>query len=250
MSTARLIIDPPASGIWNMAVDEALLQSAAERGITTLRLYQWEVPTLSLGYFQSAADREQHAASRDCLLVRRASGGGAIVHDRELTYSLTVPLSDSRLSSATDLYDAVHLSLVECFAEFGIRTSFYGKEEYNSQTPTSDGEPFLCFQRRACGDIVSGNVKVVGSAQRRRRGAVLQHGSILLSRSDSAPELQGLREVAGRPMPAAAIAERWPRLLAQPCGVVWKADTLTGQESNAAIAAADRFAGTDYVRKR
>ncbi len=84
LQTARLIIDPPAAGRWNMAVDEALLLSAASRRTVTLRVYQWEVPTLSLGYFQPHAQREQHASSRHCPLVRRATGGGAIVHDRRI----------------------------------------------------------------------------------------------------------------------------------------------------------------------
>src|SRR5688500_9559950 len=101
MSALRVITDPPASGAWNMAVDEALLESAATGSVATLRFYEWHEPTLSLGYFQPAADREQHAASRACPLVRRASGGGAIVHDRELTYSLAWPLRDVRAKAAT-----------------------------------------------------------------------------------------------------------------------------------------------------
>jgi lipoate-protein ligase A len=107
MSSARLIIDPPASGAWNMAVDEALLRSAAQRGTATLRFYQWSEPTLSLGYFQAADDRQQHFASLACPLVRRASGGGAIVHDRELTYSLAMPLSNTRTAQATRLYEGI-----------------------------------------------------------------------------------------------------------------------------------------------
>src|SRR5882724_9809402 len=99
MEHLRLIIDPPAHGAWNMAVDEALLESAAVDGIATLRLYQWSEPTLSLGYFQPAADRQTHPASRECPLVRRASGGGAILHDRELTYSLAIPEKSARAAT-------------------------------------------------------------------------------------------------------------------------------------------------------
>src|SRR5688500_2618026 len=108
MLNVRLINDPPAPGAWNMAVDEALLESAAERGIATLRLYRWSEPTLSLGYFQAAGDRIQHPASLGCPMVRRASGGGAIIHDSELTYSLAIPQPDVRAHAATDLYEAVH----------------------------------------------------------------------------------------------------------------------------------------------
>src|SRR5688572_3671775 len=93
MPHARLIIDPPARGAWNMAVDELLLEEAC-RGARALRLYQWSEATLSLGYFQAAAERTEHTASRDCPLVRRASGGGAIVHHRELTYCLAMPVAE------------------------------------------------------------------------------------------------------------------------------------------------------------
>ena len=90
-SPCRLIDDGAAIGARQMALDEALLESAAERGSATLRFYRWSEPTLSLGYFQDYAERDSHAASRNCALVRRQTGGGAILHDRELTYSLAIP---------------------------------------------------------------------------------------------------------------------------------------------------------------
>ena len=74
-----------------MAVDEVLLDAAAVREQLSLRFYGWSEPTLSLGYFQRVADRKQHIASRECPLVRRLSGGGAILHDDELTYSFATP---------------------------------------------------------------------------------------------------------------------------------------------------------------
>src|SRR5687767_3136581 len=116
MEDVRLLIDLPASGAWNMAVDEVLLETAAAGGGAALRLYAWEAPTLSLGYFQAAADRTQHSASQECPLVRRSSGGGAIVHDQELTYSLALPQHGPHKPSAAELYDLVHESLVATFA--------------------------------------------------------------------------------------------------------------------------------------
>ena len=77
MTVARLIVDPPARGTWNMAVDEALLHSCGHTGSRCLRIYAWAAPTLSLGYFQAYADRQSHRASQDCAVVRRATGGGA-----------------------------------------------------------------------------------------------------------------------------------------------------------------------------
>ena len=92
---ARLILDEPSSGAWNMGVDEALREWAETAGGLGLRFYQWAPATLSLGYFQTHRSRALHAGSAQLPLVRRASGGGAIVHDRELTYSLVGPTGRS-----------------------------------------------------------------------------------------------------------------------------------------------------------
>jgi lipoate-protein ligase A len=83
MPGLRLLIDPPAPGPWNMAVDDVLLDLAAATGQATLRFYQWQQPTLSLGYFQALDNRRQHAASQDCPVVRRATGGGGVLHHPE-----------------------------------------------------------------------------------------------------------------------------------------------------------------------
>src|SRR5262245_22040097 len=104
----RLILDSPSPGAWNMAVDEVLLVDAAENNVATLRFYGWNEPTLSLGYFQRYEDRQQHAASRECAIVRRQTGGGAILHDRELTYSLVLPPRHPFAKQNEKLYQAVH----------------------------------------------------------------------------------------------------------------------------------------------
>lgn len=196
--------DPPAAGAWNMAVDEMLLQRAAEQGIATLRFYQWSPATLSLGYFQHAEDRESHAASRSCPLVRRSSGGGAILHDRELTYSLSLPMSHPLAADPETLYRETHGSLVRTLADFGITATL------NEQTLVGlGGEPFLCFQRRSVGDVVVGAHKVCGSAQRRNKGAILQHGSVLLAASPYAPELPGLTDLAAQPIDVAQLLDVW-----------------------------------------
>ena len=218
LSTCHLIVDPPASGAWNMAVDEALLAAAADEGTATLRLYQWIEPTLSLGYFQRYEDRQQHAASLASAVVRRSSGGGAILHDRELTYSLALP--ERLVPDPHRLYLQVHGALVEVLSQLaggqlGDRTLRICEQDAASP---ADGEPFLCFERRARGDVLlkcptnmagssrdsadgtaaePADWKLVGSAQRRRRGAILQHGSLLLGRSNAAPELPGLSDLTG-----------------------------------------------------
>src|SRR5688500_7762020 len=112
--------DPPARGSWNMALDEALLHRAAEGAPAVLRFYEWQEPTLSLGYFQRYADWVCHSASAGCAVVRRATGGGAILHDRELTYSCVLPPGHSLGRHAADLYNAIHDSIVAVLAEHGL----------------------------------------------------------------------------------------------------------------------------------
>jgi lipoate-protein ligase A len=185
-----------------MAVDETLLESAARENRLTLRSYQWSEPTLSLGYFQRYEDRQRHRASLAAVCVRRSTGGGAILHDRELTYSIAVPQSHALGRNAQQLYDALHQSLIDCLRKFGVADLCLAAE-------TSGSESFLCFQRRAIGDVLLGSHKVAGSAQRRRHSAVLQHGSILLSASQMAPELPGINDLTNATLTADELAARW-----------------------------------------
>ncbi len=117
MLSCYLIVDSPADGVWNMAVDEALLDAATVDGIATLRFYSWREPTLSLGYFQAHAERKLHAASLACPLVRRASGGGAILHDDELTYSIVLPQSHPAAARPDRLYQAFHQTLIDTLSD-------------------------------------------------------------------------------------------------------------------------------------
>ncbi|MFV1966566.1 MAG: biotin/lipoate A/B protein ligase family protein [Pirellulaceae bacterium] len=190
---AYLIHDVPATGTWNMAMDEALVEWAGRTGGTCLRFYQWSPATLSLGYFQTITSRQSHSASRDIPLVRRASGGGAIIHDRELTYSLVFPVTHRFAPQAQSLVRRFHGSLIAVLETHGIQAGLCGSSH---QLPR-EKEPFLCFLRRAPEDVLVSDHKVAGSAQRRHRGAVLQHGSILLDRSDFATELPGIAQAAG-----------------------------------------------------
>jgi lipoate-protein ligase A len=187
----RLIIDPPTLGAKNMSLDEALLHSvAAGTSPPTLRFYQWSEPTLSLGYFQKLEDRQQHTSSLACPIVRRSSGGGAILHDQELTYSIAMQVDD-RFGSR-ELYTQVHEALIEVLAGRSMVA-----ELFSGEPPAECRQAFLCFQRRTPGDVVLRGAKVCGSAQRRVGTAVLQHGSLILSQSRAAPELPGLRELGG-----------------------------------------------------
>jgi lipoyl(octanoyl) transferase len=216
MRSARLLLDPPASGSWNMAVDQALLESVARTGQMALRFYRWVQPTLSLGYFQSLRDRSLHPASRECPIVRRSTGGGAILHDQEITYSLCVPSSNRWAEAHEQLYWTVHGCIVEALSDWGIEAKLCRTlqktldgplENHKLDSPTGAGvqtnvtsfQPFLCFQRRSQGDIVYRADKICGSAQRRNQRSILQHGSLIFCQSKFAPELPGIDDLSGRP---------------------------------------------------
>ena len=192
MEFARLIIDPPAAGDWNMAVDEALLTSADTLGIASVRLYRWSEPTLSLGYFQRWEDRGSHPASIHLPLVRRSTGGGAIVHHHEITYSVSLPSTNRWSKHHEDLYWQIHRAISTYLNAAKIPSELFNDRLLSPR----DQEPFLCFQRRSAGDLTLDGFKILGSAQRRKRNALLQHGSLLLAQSERAPELPGLTELS------------------------------------------------------
>jgi lipoate-protein ligase A len=241
------LIDPPASGAWNMAVDEMLLESVAAEGGCWWRFYRWEEPTLSLGYFQTVEDRDRHPASRSCPVVRRFSGGGAILHDAELTYSFVVAAEHRLAKQREKLYRTVHDSLVEVLAGFGVQTSPWGDRPHGP----SEGNPFLCFQRRAAGDLVFGDVKIAGSAQRRARGAVLQHGSVLLARSTAAPELAGLADMADRAIDDQTLAESWLATLGDRLELDFVRATLSEtQRARAAALVQTKYAAEEWTLRR
>jgi lipoate-protein ligase A len=243
----RLLIDPPAPGPWNMAVDEVLLETAARWGDSTLRFYRWCEPTLSLGYFQQYADRFEHAASREATAVRRLTGGGAILHDHELTYSLSAPAGHPWVSERDRLYTTIHATLIDALAALGTHAALCQP----TPAPAGHSEPLLCFQRRAPGDVLIGATKVAGSAQRRRRGAVLQHGSVLLARSAAVPELDGLSELTGRAITADQLLAVWLPLLQTRLVADWQQAELSQQQRREAESLRrDRYAAAAWTEHR
>jgi lipoate-protein ligase A len=230
-----------------MAVDEALLRDVGRRGTPTLRIYRWAPPTLSLGYFQHAADRQRHGPSAMCPLVRRPSGGGAILHDHELTYSYVTPAVNRLFRGGHDLYDVFHTTLINSLSELGIHTSLC---EHADDHPVSE-QPFLCFRRRAVGDVLAGDEKVVGSAQRRHKTGVLQHGSLLLRRSAYAPELPGLAELARCDVDEDQVARLWVDQLSRRLGVEFTQEPLsTGELAAADCLVAEKFGRGDWNLRR
>ncbi|MFQ5807172.1 MAG: biotin/lipoate A/B protein ligase family protein [Phycisphaerae bacterium] len=172
--------DPALDGPTNMARDEHLLYSEAYRP-AAVRIYAWSPPTISLGCFQFYAQvAELPAEVRYLPVVRRPTGGGAILHDREVTYCLVVDDSLPIARQApVELYRLVH----------GLwRDALSGNESRvelapdHFPLPSPRGGPFFCFEKPARTDLIIGSDKLLGSAQRRIRGRVLQHGSLLLGR--------------------------------------------------------------------
>ncbi|MBM3971431.1 MAG: lipoate--protein ligase family protein [Planctomycetes bacterium] len=185
----HVILDEPQTGVWNMAVDEALLEESLRSEVVFLRFYRWSEPTVSFGYFQSDEDLRHHPRLSKLPRVRRLSGGGAILHHHEQTYSCSLPPTHRLAQQPYQLYVEIHASFVAFLAEWGVQVTVRGS------TSAPRKEPFLCFLREAGPDLVVRGHKILGSAQRRRRGAVLQHGSFLLRASEYTPNLFGLCEL-------------------------------------------------------
>lgn len=249
MIACRVLPHESGDGPANMGLDEALLESvAADPTAAIIRTYTWTIPTLSLGYFQPIARAESERRWRDAPIVRRPTGGGALWHDREVTYAVVVPRDHPLARRSTDLYRAVHATIAGLLAEVGLDARRRGE----SDGPTEEGgKPFLCFLDRDAEDVVAGTAKIVGSAQRRRAGAVLQHGSVLLARSEVTPELPGAADVSG----CNADPLAWGRLLREaiPRGLGLLADEspLSDDERRRAESLADEvYRDPSWTRKR
>jgi lipoate-protein ligase A len=166
----------PLPGAENMARDLALLERAIKGEGPFLRVYGWARPTLSLGYFQKIEDvAEAGAAERLGVdVVRRFTGGGAILHHHEVTFAIALPAQHPWAQlDVNGSYLEITRPLLQLLRGRQVAAKFRG-----------EGAPVLktanCFAGSACPDLVIQGRKVFGSAQRRRQGAVLQHGSLLL----------------------------------------------------------------------
>ncbi|HMO15599.1 MAG TPA: hypothetical protein PKD64_16485 [Pirellulaceae bacterium] len=240
-----------------MSVDQALLESANHFGQVTFRWYRWQPATLSLGYFQPYRDRETHRPSITCDCVRRASGGGAILHDREWTYSLTLPARDRLATAHEVLVDLIHQAVIDALSRFNIAAQFfadYQAEQEPTQKEQNAPQPFLCFLRRSKNDLVIGDHKVLGSAQRRVDGALLQHGSILLQRSAFAPELPGILDLNRQPEATPderALFDQFNQSIADKLELTFEQTSLTESERQLAQTIEHaRFANQKWTQKR
>lgn len=163
-----------------MAVDEAILEAVgAGRVLPTLRLFAWQPPCLSLGYAQPAADADREALARQGWdLVRRPTGGRAILHTDELTYSVSAPYSEPRLAgSVTQSYQRISRAWLQALHRLGIPAEV--KEQYHLP-PGADPRGAVCFEVPSHWEITVLGKKLMGSAQARRQPGILQHGTLPL----------------------------------------------------------------------
>jgi lipoate-protein ligase A len=183
----RLLLDAAGSGPWNMAVDETLLRSAQRGAPPALRFYTWSGAWLSLGFAQRLdAARREACRGAGVGVVRRATGGSAVLHGEDLTYALAAP-AGALPEGLQATYALVGEALSAGLAALGIAA-----ERGARATAESGPRDFDCFQAPAAEEICVGGRKLIGSAQRRAAGGVLQHGSLRLR-----PDAPAARAAAG-----------------------------------------------------
>jgi lipoate-protein ligase A len=190
------------SGTENMRIDEALLEDVLRSGNAYLRLYCWDPPTLSIG-------RNQQDVFGHLPVVRRPTGGKAVWHDDEVTYAVAAPIA--LFGSLRNAYCEIHSRLAQALRTLGVAATL---APYGAPVRPSDG-PTSCFASPVGGEILVGGRKLVGSAQVRRAGAFLQHGSILLAGKQPGGRLETtLATELGRPVSfdelATAVVTHWP----------------------------------------
>lgn len=169
---------------FNMACDEALLMWHSEGKIApTIRFYGWNPPTLSIGYFQTAEKEINMDAVKEQKLgfVRRPTGGRAVLHDKELTYSVIVSEDHPKMpTSVTEAYRVISEGILEGFKNLGLDAYFAIPKTSGELEELRNPRSSVCFDAPSWYELVVEGRKVAGSAQTRQKGVILQHGSILL----------------------------------------------------------------------
>ncbi len=174
----RLLITSPTDGATNMAIDEAILYALAEgNGQPTLRFYAWSPPCLSLGYNQHWQDVNETACQRmGYTWVRRATGGRAILHTNELTYSIITRSDDPRVAGGVvESYRQLSRGLL-----LGLRRLGAQAAQSKGNMPKNPAQGAACFDTPSHYEVTLNGKKLIGSAQVRRKGMVLQHGTLPL----------------------------------------------------------------------
>ncbi|MBA3471579.1 MAG: lipoate--protein ligase family protein [Herpetosiphonaceae bacterium] len=259
----RLIISPPLDGPTNMALDHALARSVgAGQAPLTLRLYRWRPACLSLGYFQRLREIKLAACQAAGVdVVRRPTGGRAILHADELTYSLAAPATHPRLSGRVlDSYRVISAALLAGLQQLGVAAEW-------AATAAAGATSAACFDTPADYEITVAGRKLVGSAQTRTSGAILQHGTLLLSAdvdqlyalldlpglsaADLAARMIALDEASGRSISFEQAAEGLIAGFTQAWGASFARSAPTAAEWQLAEQLrADRYANPAWTERR
>ena len=179
MTPWRPLITPPARGAWNMAVDESILEHVGRgASLPTLRLYAWDPACLSLGHAQPFADVDTtRLKERGWEVVRRATGGRAILHTDELTYSVIAPNDEPSVAgSVLESYNRLAQALL-----LGVKNLDLPVEMKEGKTDGTSTPNPVCFEVPSAYEITVDGKKLIGSAQARKKEGVLQHGSLPLT---------------------------------------------------------------------
>ncbi|MFT4710658.1 MAG: lipoate-protein ligase A [Bacteroidia bacterium] len=257
----RLITTWDAAPGWNMALDEALLLAAS--AVPVLRFYTWSPDTLSLGYFQRIADvpaaLAHQAAAIDAeppasfagpapgALVRRLTGGGAIHHTGELTFSIVAPANHPLYRGPVGpSYDRVHGAIAAALSSVGVEASPRGDAALHSDVESTG----MCFHKSASVDLVWGERKGVGSAQRRKGGHVLHHGSIKLAPTRLESGVATVEQESGTAISPEAFAPRLLDAFSRDFGAKFTPSIPTAAERDAAHDRAPFFRSKTFVERR
>jgi lipoate-protein ligase A len=239
----RLIVHEPDDGAWNMAVDEAILEAyagAAPPPAPTLRLYGWEPATVSLGRSQRAegAHDPRVLAAEGIGLVRRPTGGVAVLHELERTYSVVGSLGSPPFSGGViATYRAIAEALRRGLARLGVAADAVEPRRGAPRDVTA-----ACLERTGAWELVVNGRKIVGSAQARRRGSFLQHGAIpwrsdparlarVLGAPIDASRFIDLETARGSPVDPAALDQACVSGFEEVFGVELSTGTLTESEA-------------------
>ncbi len=268
----RLLRSGCADGATNMAVDEAIAAAVA-RGDRppTLRLYGWRPPAVSLGCFQPLDEGIDLAAinARGWALVRRPTGGRAILHADELTYSVCVRQDDIRGGHSTmESYREISRGIIAGLERLGGQVALGDGVGARSSAPAEGAARPICFAKTARCDLQAQGRKVVGSAQMRRDGGILQHGSIpitidlaeqtaVMPGGDRRVALRVLAgaamsvsELLGRPVSYEELADAVVRGFAEALGVDLREEALSAEErAVAARLRAEKYATREWTQR-
>jgi len=261
-ATWRLVYSDPMDGATNMAIDEAILSAVRDDlALPTLRLYAWSPPCLSLGRRQPVSDVDWmalKAAGFD--LVRRPTGGKAILHTDELTYSVIVPQADPRATgNVVESYRRLSLGLVQGLTQLGVTGIVADRwASHRLEKP-------VCFEVPSDYEITVEGRKLVGSAQMRSQSIVLQHGALplggdiaricayLTARPDPVAvraRATTIADVLKRSVPWGEAAQALAAGFAAALNITWKEGTLTGVEwERANRLRAERYAHPTWTKR-